>query len=92
MCDSHGGGRLVASLYSAVLAEADVEVLVNKRLVGVVVVRQQRLLELALVLEDSLDKKDVGSEHPNVQKKPAGVYLQHIIRQPLFSLFDIKFD
>lgn len=57
MCDSHGGGRLVASLYPAVLAQADVEALVNKRLVGVVVIRQQRLLELALVLEEALDKK-----------------------------------
>lgn len=57
MCDSHGRGRLVASLYAAVLAQADVEALVNKRLVGVVVVRQQRLLELAFVFEDSLERR-----------------------------------
>lgn len=54
MCDSHGGGGPVASLHAAVLAEGDIEALVNKRLVGVVVVGQQRLLELALVREDSL--------------------------------------
>lgn len=57
MCDSHGGGGLVASLYTAMLAEGDVEALVNKRLIGVVVVGQQSLLELALVLEDSLEKE-----------------------------------
>lgn len=57
MCDSHGGGGLVASLYTAMLAEGDVEALVNKRLIGVIVVGQQSLLELALVLEDSLEKE-----------------------------------
>ena len=56
MCDSHGGGGLVASLYAAMLAEGDIEALVNKRLIGVVVVGQQSLLELALVPEDSLQK------------------------------------
>ena len=54
MCDSHGGGGLVASLYAAMLAEGDIEALVNKRLIGVVVVGQQSLLELALIHEDSL--------------------------------------
>lgn len=54
MCDSHGGGGLVASLYTAMLAEGDIEALVNKRLIGVVVVRQQSLLELALIHKDSL--------------------------------------
>lgn len=58
MCDSHGGGGLVASLYAAMLAEGDVEALVNKRLIGVVVVGQQHLLELALVPEDSLEKQE----------------------------------
>lgn len=56
MSDSHGGGHLVASLCAAMLAEGDVEALVNKRLVGVVVVGQQHLLELALVPEDFLEK------------------------------------
>lgn len=56
MCDSHGGGGLVASLYAAMLAEGDVEPLVNKRLIGVVVVGQQSLLELALIPKDSLKK------------------------------------
>lgn len=60
MCDSHGGGGPVASLHAAVLAEGDIEALVNKRLVGVVVVGQQRLLELALVHEDSLQTETVG--------------------------------
>lgn len=58
MCDSHGGGGLVASLYTAMLAEGDIEALVNKRLIGVVVVGQQSLLELALVHEDSLKKTE----------------------------------
>lgn len=61
MCDGHGGGGLVASLYAAMLAEGDVEALVNKRLIGVVVIGQQSLLELALIPEDSLkmpQKKD----------------------------------
>lgn len=57
MCDGHGGGGPVASLYAAMLAEGDVEAPVNKRLVGVVVVGQQRLLELALVTEDPLEDK-----------------------------------
>lgn len=54
MCDGHGGARLVASPYAAMLAEGDVEAPVNKRLVGVVVVGQQSLLELALIPEDPL--------------------------------------
>lgn len=54
MCDSHDGGGLVASLYAAMLAEGNIEALVNKRLVGVVIVGQQSLLELALIHEDSL--------------------------------------
>lgn len=57
MCDGHGGGGLVAPLYAAMLAEANVEALVNKRLVGVVVVRQQGLPELALLPEVFLKKK-----------------------------------
>lgn len=60
MCDSHGGGGPVASLHAAVLAEGDIEALVNKRLVGVVVVGQQRLPELALVHEDSLETETMG--------------------------------
>lgn len=58
MCDGHGGGGLVASLYAAMLAEGDIEALVNKRLIGVVVVGQQSLLELALFPEDSLKKRE----------------------------------
>lgn len=57
MRDSHGGGGPVASLYAAVLAEGHVEALVNKRLVGVVVIGQQSLSEFAFVHEDSLEKK-----------------------------------
>lgn len=57
MRGGHGGGGPVAPLGAAMLAEGDVEALVNKRLVGVVVVGQQRLLELALVHEGSLGKK-----------------------------------
>lgn len=58
MCDGHGGGGLVASLYAAMLAEGDIEALVNKRLIGVVVVGQQSLLELALFPKDSLKKSE----------------------------------
>ncbi len=54
MCDSHGGGGLVASFNTAMLAEGDIEALVNKRLIGVVVVGQQSLFELALIPENSL--------------------------------------
>lgn len=60
MCDSHGGGGLVASLYTAMLAEGDVGALVNKRLIGVVVVGQQSLLELALIPKDSLKMSKEG--------------------------------
>lgn len=48
----HGSGGLVAPLHTAVLAERYVGASVNQRLVGVVVVREQALLELALVKED----------------------------------------
>lgn len=57
VCDSHGRGGPVALPHAAVLAEGDVEALVNKRLVGVVVVRQQRLPELALVHEGLLQDR-----------------------------------
>lgn len=57
VCDSHGGGGPVALLHAAVLAEGDVEALVNKRLVGVVVVGQQRLPELALVHKGPLQHR-----------------------------------
>ena len=54
MCHRHGGGSLIASLQPAIFAEGDVGALVNKRLVGVVVVWQQGLLELTLVPKDRL--------------------------------------
>lgn len=53
---SHGSGGLVAPLDAAMLAECDVGASVNQRLVGVVVVGQQALLELALVMEDCLER------------------------------------
>lgn len=70
MCDSHDGGGLVASLYAAMLAEGNIEALVNKRLVGVVIVGQQSLLELALIHEDSLKmpKKEREREREGVSK------------------------
>lgn len=49
---SHGSGGLVAPLHAAMLAECYVGASVNQRLVGVVVVWEQALLELALVMED----------------------------------------
>lgn len=62
MRDRHGGGGPVASLYAAVLAEGHVEALVNKRLIGVVVIGQQSLSEFAFVHEDSLKEKRGGRE------------------------------
>lgn len=56
MRDSHGGGGLVAPLHAAMLAECDVGASVDQRLIGVVVVGQQALLELALVMEDCLER------------------------------------
>ena len=54
MGDGLGGGGLVATLGPAVLTERDVGAGVNEALVGVVVVGQQALLELALIPERSL--------------------------------------
>lgn len=54
MCDSHCWGSLVASLQAAMFAEGNIKSLVNGRLVSVVIVGQQRLLELALVMEGPL--------------------------------------
>lgn len=56
--DRHGGAGLVASLHSAVFAEGDIESLVNGRLVGIIVIRQQGLLELALVFKGGLKRKE----------------------------------
>lgn len=52
---SHGSRGLVAPLHASVLAECYVGSSVNQRLVGVVVVGEHALLELALVMEDSLE-------------------------------------
>lgn len=52
---SHGSCGLVAPLHAAMLAECDVGSSVNQRLVGVVIVREQALLELAFVVEDCLE-------------------------------------
>ena len=54
MCDSHGSGGLFASLQTAMLAESNVGASVNGRLIGVVVVWQHALSELALIMEDCL--------------------------------------
>jgi len=56
MCDSHCWGSLVASLQAAMFAEGNIKSLVNGRLVCIVIVGQQRLLELALVMEGPLKK------------------------------------
>ncbi len=53
---SHGSGGLVAPLHAAMLAECYVGAPVNQRLVGIVVVWEQALLELALVMEDCLER------------------------------------
>ena len=63
---SHGSGGLVAPLHTAMLAECYVGASVDQRLVGVVVVREQALLELALVMEDCLEgDKEKDSVHFN---------------------------
>lgn len=62
MSDRHGRAGLVASLHSAVFAESDIESLVNERLVGIVVIWQQALLELALVFEGGLKRKETESD------------------------------
>lgn len=73
VCDSHGGGGPVALLHAAVLAEGDVEALVNKRLVGVVVVGQQSLPELALVHEGPLQhRKPGGGQREEVSRDRGG--------------------
>lgn len=56
MRHSHGGGGPVAPLRAAALVECDVGASVHQRLVGVVVVGEQALLELALVMEDCLQR------------------------------------
>lgn len=53
---SHGSGGLVALLDTAMLAECYVGPSVDQGLVGVVVIGQQALLELALVMEDCLER------------------------------------
>lgn len=53
---SHGSGGLVAPLHAAMLAERYIGASVDQRLVGVVVVWEQALLELALLVEDCLER------------------------------------
>lgn len=50
MCHRHGGGHSVSSLCFATLTQADVHPWVGRRLVGVVVVGEELLAELALVV------------------------------------------
>lgn len=57
---SHGSRDLVAPLHAAVLAECEIVASVNQRLVGIVVVLEQTLLELALVVEDCLQGTEKG--------------------------------
>ena len=50
MCHCHGGGHSVSSFCFAVLTQADVHPFVGHRLVGVVVVGEELLSELALIV------------------------------------------
>lgn len=59
---SHGSGGLVAPLDAAMLAECNVRASVNQRLVGIVVVGEQTLLELALIVEDCLERTERQSQ------------------------------
>lgn len=75
--DCHGGAGLVASLHSAVFAESDIESLVNGRLVGVIVIWQQSLLERALVFKGGLQKKETESDQkPGRPKRFQTSYIQ----------------
>lgn len=60
MRHSHGSGGLVAPLDAAVLAERHERASVRQRLVGVVVVGEHPLSELALVMEDCLERTQVA--------------------------------
>lgn len=53
---SHSSGGLVAPLHTAMLAERYIRASVDQRLIGIVVVWEQALLELALVVEDCLER------------------------------------
>lgn len=77
MCDSHGGGGLIASLQAAMLAESDVGAPVNGGLISIVVVWQQTLPELALVMEDCL-KNGKGERK---RERVLGVYLKSPMSQ-----------
>lgn len=54
MGDRHGGGGFAAPLHAAMLTEGNIETLVNGGLIGIVVVWQQDLVELALIPKDRL--------------------------------------
>lgn len=54
MRHSHGSSGLVAPLHAAMLAQGYVESSVHQRLVGIVVVGEQTLLEFTLIMEDCL--------------------------------------
>lgn len=56
MRHSHGSCGFVALLHAAMLAQCYVGSSVDQGLVGVVVVGEQALLELALVMEDCLEE------------------------------------
>lgn len=68
---SHGSGGPVAPLDAAMLAERYVGAPVDQRLVGVVVVGEQALPELALVMEDCLEggNKETDIVHFNVPRR-----------------------
>lgn len=70
---SHGSGGLVAPLDAAVLAECDVGASVDQGLVGVVVVGQQALLELALVVEDCLEGTKRG-DNAGFNRRSPGLF------------------
>lgn len=57
VCDSHGRGHLAAPLHPSIFAQRDVGTSVHVRLIGVVVVGQEGLSELALFLEAGLRRK-----------------------------------
>lgn len=77
MCDSHCWGGLVASLQAAMFAEGDIKALVNGRLVCVVIVGQQRLLELALVTEDPRSVQPSAAAHRDKQLALHAIQTNH---------------
>lgn len=90
MSDRHGGAGLVASLHSAVFAESDIESLVNGRLVGIIVIWQQGLLELALVFKGGLKRKETELDQKHGRWKNMQMQVTCNIQFYLFMIRQLR--